>query len=68
MELCVIKDESSWSCIKGFIRIKQQIAVDIGDSDPEMKKEIKVNALMMEVGVLDKLETSISSWIKLVRI
>ena len=54
--------------MKDFIRIKQQIAVDIGDSDPEMKKEIKVNVLMMEVGVLDKLETSISSWIKLVRI
>lgn len=54
--------------MKGFIRIKQQIAVDIGDNDPEMKKEIKVNVLMMEVGVLDKLETSISSWIKLVRI
>ena len=45
----------------------KQITVDI-DNDPEIKTEIKVNALMMEVELLEKLETSISSWIKLVRI
>ena len=52
------KSEFQWST---------QIAVDINDTDPEIKTEIKVNALVMEVGVLEKLETSISSWIKLVR-
>ena len=46
----------------------KQIAVDIDDNDPEIKTEIKVNPLVMEVGVLEKLETSISSWLKLVRV
>ena len=46
----------------------KQIAEDIDDTDPEIKTEIKVNALVIEVGVLEKLETSISSWIKLVRV
>ena len=31
-------------------------------------REIKANALVMEVGVLEKSEASISSWIKLVRV
>ena len=39
-----------------------------GNMSSEIKTEIKLNALMMEVGVLEKLETSISSWIKLVRV
>ena len=46
----------------------KQTAVNIDDKDPEIKTEIKANALVMEVGVLDKLEASISSWIKLVRV
>ena len=46
----------------------KQIAVDIDDNDPEIKTEIKVNTLMIEAGVLKKLETSISSWIKLVKV
>ena len=44
------------------------IAVDIDDNDPEIKTEIKVNTLMIEAWVLKKLETSISSWIKLVKV
>ena len=46
----------------------KQIAGDIDDNDLEIKTEIKANVLMIEVGVLEKLETSISSWIKLVRV
>ena len=46
----------------------KQIAINIDDNDTEIKTEIKANALVMEVGVLEKLETSISSWIKLVRV
>ena len=46
----------------------KQAAVNIDDNDPEIKTEIKANALVMEVGVLEKLEASISSWIKLVRV
>ena len=42
------------------------MAVDIDDNDLEIKTEIKVNALVMKVWILEKLETSISSWIKLV--
>ena len=45
-----------------------QAAVNIDDNDPEIKTEIKANALVMEVGVLEKLEASISSWIKFVRV
>ena len=41
------------------------MAVDIDDNDLEIKTEIKVNALVMKVWILEKLETSISSWIKL---
>ena len=44
------------------------IAVDIDDNDPEIKTEIKINTLMIEAWVLKKLETSISSWIKLVKV
>ena len=46
----------------------KQAAVNIDDNDPEIKTEIKANTLVMEVGVLEKLEASISSWIKLVRV
>ena len=53
------KSEFQWS---------KQIAVDIDDNDPEIKTEIKVNALMMEVGVLEKSETTISHWMKLARV
>ena len=53
---------------KSEFRWPKQIAVDIDDNDPEIKTEIKEDALVMEVGVLEKLETSISSWIKLVRV
>ena len=34
----------------------KEIAVDIDDADPEIKTEIKVNASVMEVGVLEKLD------------
>ena len=46
----------------------KQIAINIDDNDTEIKTEIKANALVMEVGVLEKLEASISSWVKLVRV
>ena len=44
------------------------IATNIPDNDPEIKKEIKVNVMIMNVWVLEKLETSISNWIKMVRL
>ena len=53
------KSEFQWS---------KQIVVDIDDNDPEIKTEIKANALMMEVGVLERSETTISCWMKLVRV
>ena len=44
------------------------IATNIPDNDPEIKKEIKVNVMIMNVWVLEKLETSIWNWIKMVRL
>ena len=44
------------------------MAVDIDDNDPEIKTEIKANALVMEVVILEKLEASISNCIKLGRV
>ena len=46
----------------------KQTAVNIDDNDCEIKTEITANSLVMEVGVLEKLEASMSSWIKLVRV
>ena len=65
-----IKQQASWSTIfwKSEFQWSKQIAVDIDDNDPEIKTEIKANALMMEVGVLERSETTISCWMKLVRV
>ena len=46
----------------------KQITVDTDDNDTEINTEIKVNAFTEEVGVLEKLEAFISSWIKLVKV
>ena len=44
----------------------KQTAVNIDDNDPEIKTEKKASALVMKTGELEKLEESISSWVKLV--
>ena len=43
----VIKSEFQWP---------KETAINIDDNDPEIKTEIKANALVMEVGVLDNLD------------
>ena len=57
-----------WSTIlvEICVSMAKQTAVNIDDNDPEIKTEKKASALVMKTGELEKLEESISSWVKLV--
>ena len=53
LDLCFNGPQFLW---KSEFQWPKEIAINIDDNDPEIKTEIKTNALVMEVGVLDKLD------------
>ena len=47
---------------------RQKPVKKIQDDDPEVKREMKVHTILIKEGILDRLESLISDWMRMMRV